>query len=118
MANEPNRRALRDSWSHFTEEERHILRVVLQRFSAPPGREMTAEEPLPFGQRLAGAVASVALFATANTALIAMMAAIRVAGLWHRACLAGPRVHRSGRSVEPGSGVRRITIMRRSRWGD
>ena len=36
MAGEPNRRALRDTWRHLTEEERRILHAVLQRFPVPP----------------------------------------------------------------------------------
>ncbi len=56
MAGEFKRPALRDTWSHFTDEERRIWHAVLKRSPVPGGRETTAEEPLPFGQRLADRV--------------------------------------------------------------
>ena len=52
MAGESKRPALRDTWLHFTDEERRMLRAVLQRSPVPRGRETTAEEPMTFGQRL------------------------------------------------------------------
>ena len=56
MAGEPKRPALRDTWSHFTDEERRILHAVLKRSPVPRGRETPSEEPLTFGQRLADRV--------------------------------------------------------------
>lgn len=56
MAGEPKRPALRDTWSHFTDEERRILHTVLKRSPVPRGRETPSEEPLTFGQRLADRV--------------------------------------------------------------
>lgn len=56
MAGESKRATIRDTWLHFTDEERRILHAVLQRTPVPRGRETTAEEPVTFGQRLADSV--------------------------------------------------------------
>jgi uncharacterized membrane protein len=56
MAGESKRPTIRDTWLHFTDEERRILRAVLQRSPVPRGRETTTEEPQTFGQRLADRV--------------------------------------------------------------
>ena len=56
MAGASKRPALRDTWSHFREEEGRILHAVLKRSPVRRGRETTSEEALTFEQRLADRV--------------------------------------------------------------